>query len=1102
MNAGVVTLMFTDLTDSTRLAQVLGDDRAQALRLHHLQAIRDIADAHGGRQVKALGDGLMIAFDSPSAAVASAVAMQQKVDLDNRRGGEQLLMRVGINVGDAIPDEDDFWGTAVVIASRLCDHAQGGQIVASELVARLVGSRGGHTFEAPEPLYLKGIDEPVPACRVAWERLSDTPAPLPSVLTDSTTAAGNGRDAVPFVGRDGALGVLLGHLELAAAGSPQFVVIAGEAGIGKTRLAAEFCRRAHGDGATILFGRCFEESPVSYQPFAEALTQYVTGCPSAQLSLQVGARGGELQRIVPALAAHLPDRLRVVAGDPDGERFRLFDAVAAFITEIARQRPLVILLDDVQWADTPTLLMLRHLSRTCSAAQLMLVLTDRSGEAGRAGALEAALAEMDRTNRYRRITLSGLTRDEVGTLVTLAAGGDGDPDLTPALHEETEGNPFFVVEVLRHLVEVGVLSAQPGDAKPRRSVRDVGIPESVKLVIQRRLSHLDADTVEALRLAAIIGREFDFQVLEVVAGQQGEALARSLEQALEARLIGESPGAFGRFTFAHALVRETLYDGLSVMRRVLIHRRIAEAMEQLYAPTLARHLPELAHHFLESARGSDPTRAVQYAMRAGHQAAESVGYEDAVRYYERALAILEEGRGTRVDECELLIALGESQWSAGELESAKRAFERAADVATELGSAERLARAALGRGGRYSAVDTGTVDEPLIRLLDRALVALDDRDRALRARVMARLAEALTFSEERGRCAELAAAAIAMARHVGDKAALADVLNRTLWATWGPDNVNHRLTTAAECIQLADETGEMRIAAQGHVRRLADLLEVGDVDAADREAEVHQRRALALREPYSMWVAAVVRAMRAMLEGRFEAAAELAHEAVTVGQGSSNTNAAQLYGAQMVFLGREVGRLDTMVDGVAAMAERFPRVPGWRAILAYTCAELDRRDDARRELDRLAAADFADIPRDMFWLAAMSWTTEAVWYLTDRDRATILLGLLAPYSHRSMVLTPGSHCGGSVSRSLGQLATVAGRLDEAERHFDAALEANTRLRSRAWVAHTQHEYGLMLRQRGHEGDADRAAEMLAAAAATAAELGMTSLHGRCAALIG
>ena len=573
----VVTVLFTDMVGSTETLVRLGDDAAEELRLRQVNLLRAAVAAEGGSEVKNLGDGLMVVFASPLAALRCAVAIQQGIDRDNREAGTHVQMRVGLHAGEPLRHADDYFGTPVVVAKRLCDRAQGSQILASALVRGLVGNRGGFAFRDRGALVLKGLDEPVPTFEVCWTAAPDeTGSPQ-----DGDQAGSPGSFSVPlphfltdvgriFVGRDGEVARLEQLWKEVPAGDRRVALLAGEPGVGKTRLAAEMARRAHCGGAVILAGRCDEELGVPYQPFVEALRHFADHVPPGHLRRCLGRYGGELGRLVPELIEQAPGLPAPLRSDPETERYRLFDAVAAWLAATSAEAPLLVVLDDLQWATRPTVLLLRHVVQSAEPMRLLLLGTYRDSELAHDHPMIELMADLHRQGGAQRLVLSGLDGTAVAGFVEQAAGRTLDQDgvaLAHAIHAETDGNPFFVREVLRHLSETGAVEQREEGWVTCRPFGELGIPEGVRDVVGRRLAHLSKDANRMLRVAAVMGVEFDLPVLQSADILDEDDLVWALEEATAARLVIEVAGTAPRYRFAHALVRDTLYAGLSAARR-------------------------------------------------------------------------------------------------------------------------------------------------------------------------------------------------------------------------------------------------------------------------------------------------------------------------------------------------------------------------------------------------------------------------------------------------------------------------------------------------------------------------------------------------------
>jgi tetratricopeptide (TPR) repeat protein len=885
-----------------------------------------------------------------------------------------------------------------------------------------------------------------------------------------------------FVGRERELEELRAGLGEALSGRGQLLLLAGEPGIGKTALADELAGTARGAGAAVLRGGCFEGGGAPpYWPWLQVLRALPAGRARAPIDVPSLRPPGSALGIEELLPTPPP----ACFSDPEEARFHLFDSVAALLREHAAETPLVVLIDDLQWADESSLLLLAFLARNLRNARVLAVAAYRDVEARLSPAVGKRIADL--ACDARTIRLGGLSAAEVALLVERWTGARPGDDLVAAIGRATDGNPLFVTEILRDLANDARLASRDAAALP--------LPDRVRALIARRMEQLSRSCRHVLAVAAVLGREFDLATLTRVAAGDGPDRGvplDALDEAARAHVVRASGGA--TFSFVHDLFREAFYEHLGPAESARLHARVGEVLEPTLGGMLDARLPELARHFF-LAGPAQAERAVRYSLRAAARAAASFAHAEAVEHYRRALAALATSGGeTSVKRCRILLALGDGLWSTGGFDEARDVYERAADVAEGAGRGEELARAALGFGGQDVSFDGGVVEPRLIRLLERGLAAIGPEDGVLRASLMARLAAALAYSDQRGRGAMLARAAVAMARRLGHEPTLHFALNCFLAAVWGPDDFEERLAVCRETTRLAAGLGGAG-AAEFHGGLMTLLLEAGDAAAAEREAQAYRRRTEVYGRRISTWILAVRRAMIALLEGRFAEVEALATHALRLGSERQNGNAVQYYGAQMLVLRREQGRLDEMVDAVAGFAVQYPAVPAWRAALAWIYAELGRDVEAQRELDRLAVDDFAELPRDMLWLLSLWLCAEVATKLGDARRAAILYAVLVPFAGRC-VTSGSAFCGGSMQRTLGMLAGVLGRYEAAERHFTAAALVHERIGGKAWIAYGELDRARMLLARGAAGDRAEALACLRRAAESARALDMPSLLAR------
>ncbi|MEE8346459.1 MAG: AAA family ATPase, partial [Dehalococcoidia bacterium] len=953
-------------------------------------------------------------------------------------------------------------------------------------------------------------ERPESAAAVGEELRRIQQASAEGAAVEPATAAGVELPALVgrFVGRRREIDELKAALEDTLSGKGRLMMLVGEPGIGKTRLAQEFAVYASLRGAQVLTGRCYEgDVAIPYMPFVEAFREYVRGRDDPDLRRELGEGAPEVAKLVSEIRQRFPDIPEAPPLGGDAERLRLFESVTGFVRNASAANPLVLFLDDIHWADKPSLLLLQYLARGTRSDRVLIVGAYRDVELDRAHPLAEVVAGLRHERLYQRVLLRGLPAQEVHAMIAAIGQQAGTPDqevtdeFAQAIYRETEGNPFFIEEVLKHLVEEGKLYREGGQwtRDPSVNIEEMGIPEGVREVIGRRLSRLSEGCNRLLTLASTMTGGFSWETLKAIGGEDEAALLDILDEALRSQVIRErKDGSEGTYDFTHALIRQTLYGELSTPRRVVLHRQIGHAMERVYATNLEPHLAELAHHFYQAAPGGDVDKAIDYATRAAERALSLAAYEEAAGLYDIALQAVElKERADEGQRCELFLSLGDARWKAGDTDGAKETFRRAAELARRLNEPQRLARAALGTGGPWGEV--GVIDEPLIDVLEEALEALGEGDSPLRARVLSRLALAFYWTGSPERRAALSQEAVGMARRVGDPPTLAYALMRRIYTISGPGNVDDQLAAATEIVRQAEELGDREMALQGHLFRLLSLLELGDIPAVDVEMEAHARLAEELRQPFYLWYTDQLRFVRALMEGRFQEAERLARQAQTTGQRVREQDADMRFEIQMLVLRRERGGLDESEAAARRFTEQYPGLPAWRCALAWLYGELGREGEARAEFERLAADDFADLPRDAIWFTTVAFLSQACAFLADTGRAATLYDLLLPYAGRNIV-QGAIACYGSASHYLGLLAATMERWEDAARHFEDALEMNAKIGAKPFVAHTQQEYAGMLVGRDHPGDREKALALLTQALDTAGKLGMKALVERALAL--
>jgi class 3 adenylate cyclase len=633
--ARTATIVVTDLAGSTRLRTEVGEARADELRRAHDALLSEQASAHGGTVIKGLGDGLLIAFAGAAEALSAAVAMQQALHLFAARERTPLAMRVGVAAGDVAFEDGDCFGTPVIEAARLCAAAPNGSIYLADMVRLLARGRADLDLATIGPLELKGLSDPLEASELHWQ-----PTERPVDL----------RAAFPYAGRAREREQLVASWRAADAGNGGLALIAGEPGIGKTRLVNELCNEARAGGATVLFGGCHDGDVVAYAPFVEAITSWVRNADASSVPDVLGAEAAVVARLVPAIA----DVVEVgepLAVSPEAETARLLDAVAQVVLRLAAvtNAGVVLVVDDLHWADDATVGMLRAVSRAARGARLLVIGTYRETDVDRRHPFAQGLGVLQREVEPVRIALTGLDTDDVHDMLQRIAEHEVRIEFAEMLATETEGNPFFLRETLLHLIDEGELRFADGVWTLTRSLGELGIPAGVRDVIGRRLSRLSDTANKLLAAGALFEVAFPLTVVADVVEIDDDDALDAVDEALQAGIVRAS-GEFDHYAFTHALFRHTLVEELNPSRQVRMHRAIANALEKrLRGVPTPVEAAALARHFQRSAALANAERGVPYAVLAADDAARRYARREEHDALDIALELLPDGDDRLLD---------------------------------------------------------------------------------------------------------------------------------------------------------------------------------------------------------------------------------------------------------------------------------------------------------------------------------------------------------------------------------------------------------------------------------------------------------------------
>ncbi len=891
---------------------------------------------------------------------------------------------------------------------------------------------------------------------------------------------------------------------------PRVALLSGEPGIGKTRLATWAALAAYEAGATVLLGRCDEDISVSYQPWIEALSHLVLHAPQ-QVLVDVGDRQlADIAGLAPRLIerfAMLGDR---VTTDSETDRHRLFSSVVSLFKHASAERPIVLLFDDVHWADKPSLLLLRHLLQSSSPMRLQVIVTFRDAYVEASSALADFLAAMHRENFAERLQIDGLLENEIVELIEEAAGQSLDIDgvaLARILRRETDGNPFFVGEMLRHLVETGVTISRPSGrgsnvgskvgANVGSNVGDLleaGLPQSVREVVNQRVARLGLNSQHVLRLAAVIGREFDVDLLVAVARMTEGEVLDILERAQTASLVQEVGTDTSRYTFVHALIDQTLYESIGTARTRLAHRQIAECIELFAEQGTPVVVSELAHHWMNGGRASDSHKMVTYARAAGDVAVSALAPDEAARWYAEALEVLDrEPTPDHQTRTELLVSLGSTQLQDGE-----HRLQEAAELALRHGNADGLADAVLAdvRGWRPR---LGLVDNDRIGLIEAALAGAGDHDSARRARLLKVYALELAHAADPLKCWALDEEAVNMARRVGDQKTLLHTLIRKHTGFWAPDSLSHRLETSREAVALAKQVGDPASTYWANSDLVEAAIGAGSRSDFDEAALAKAEAADQLgHQPGIDWLVSAFNAQHSLLRGRFDEAehyAQCTFEQAALTAGGRNADV--LLAVQLATIWFQTGDDHDIVSRLFETVER-KQLDFLRALLVRALARNNRLEEATE----IFAAEFrVSIPTvwNHYWLTTTCYWADAAVHLGHTEGAELLYERLLPWQSQIAVST--SVIESSVSLYLGMLATLLQQEDMANTHFAAALSTHETMSMPFAIARTKLEWGRCLLQ-GKSRDAGRAYDLLTEASIEAKEYGFVRIHREAIQLIG
>jgi DNA-binding CsgD family transcriptional regulator len=897
----------------------------------------------------------------------------------------------------------------------------------------------------------------------------------------------------PFVGRRDEL-ARLEELWGRVAEGRCLALVAGEPGAGKSRLLRELADRVAGRGGLVLHAAGDPTSGMSYQPLVEAFSHLLRHLPRELTAAALGPAGGELVRLFPDLPAQVPGLRAPAAGPPETERHRLCTALVDLVAEVGTLLPVLLVLDDLHWADRATLLWLRQLLRTRSEARVMLVGAYRDAEDEMGEELAEAIADLVRSPGVLQLRLAGLATSEVAEFVERTAGRDLDgsaPDVSAAIGDLTRGNPFLMGELWRHLAETGVVASTGEGWRLAGRVADIGSPEGVQHVVGQRLSRLAPATRALLETAAVAGPEAGLGLLRGAVDLDESTVLAALEEALRTGMMQPAGGARPGYRFAHELVRRAVYDRLNPVTLARLHLRVAQALERVPGSDL-RMLADLAGHYTAAAPLGVADRAVAYSLRAAEAASHRVAHDEAVALLRTALEL----GVPAADEGRVRLLLGMALRAAGRWQAAVESFRSAAALARRAGDPALLAEAAL--GVEETCWRPGITSAGAAELLAEAVEVIGPREDCLRVRLLAALARAHGYAGDWPQAAAARRAGVALARDLGEPATLARALAQSYWGR-GVDDADEVLAALDEALDLARRVADPELICTVCCWRNPLLAEMGRFDDVRRGIADLRATAEQLGQNVHLYQCEQAQAALALADGRLDEAEAHAERALELSR-DGRFDARGAHGIQMFSIRREQGRLHELEPVVRLVDAQGGRLPVWAPGLAVLYAELGMSGEARAEIGRLCADGFAAVPDDALRTAALTYLADACVLTGDAANAATVYAELVPFAGTVVVVAGLVAYYGAMDRYLGALAATLGDLAAAERHFAAATELNDRLRMPTWRARTRYDHARALLGRGDPPDRDRAHELLAAARRDAVRHGLPGLRAHIDAL--
>ena len=1075
--ANALTIMMTDVVGSTELRRARGDQDADDILALQAAIVQRQVATFGGRVRKSLGDGFLISFPSDVSAVRAAAAIQRALDEHNTADPQRAVeVRIGIHSGQVTERDGDLLGQAVHATARVMAEAVGGEILITDEIRKDAEPQLAYTFLDSGLFWLRGFPELWRLYEVSWNDTSS--GPRPSAVPMPRTA---------FVERDAERARLRRLVDETLAGRGRLALVAGEAGVGKSRLVAEIGDEAQARGMRVLTGHCVEMSGTPpYLPYVEIIEQAISS-PRSSVALReaLGDVAAEIARIAPALRRAFPEIPPAVELPAELARRYVWNSFGEFLGRAAQRQPLLLVLEDLHWAGEATVLLTEYLAPLLPDMPLLVLGTYRDDEVDLQHPLARVIGQLGRRRLIDRVSLRRLSFDGVRAMVQALAKQPVPEQLVRVIDRETEGNPFFVEEVYLHLVESGVLLDQHGRVRADLRLDELSVPESIRLVLGQRLARLASSTREVLVAAAVWGRVFASDLVGEVAEADLNQLVDAFDEAEKARLIMAGQTA-GELMFSHELIRQTLLSGISTIKRERLHLQAATAISRLYSDDLEAHAGELAYHLSRAGGSGDKTRLVHYLTIAGERAFEAAAFDDAVDYFEKALSLTPDDG--QLGRAQLLERMAMTLRSLGRWEDALDTMNDALDRYDTLGQVEASGR--LGWAMVYQLVWTARFVEG-VQVGRRTLAALGNTVSADKARLLAALAFAISVSGDYAAATATFDQARALAEQAGNQRAMADMLHM--------QTIHHfvygEFVDGIRVGLRAAETFE-RESAQWDLCSVQAFVIYEDGNLGSREqARRLADKTLGVAERLGHHGAAFM-----VLSDRIRFAAMLGDLPQVEALGPRIVNIGEQGGLPWRYLGHLYLGLAAHRRGDAQRAEAELRnaveleptgafAGQSAAVLARHLAFYGRAEEVM-ELFESAQSKLPSLERVNgigSWSCLLNFV-EAFYQCGLNDEAAALSPLV------ELVLELDkrwiSFDGRLAVTRAGLVAAAAGRWEEAQRHFGLAREIAKQMGNRLELADLDRLEADVRLRRGAKGDRERAADMLQEALSAYRTFGM------------